>query len=155
MKFAGQASQEMPEDIHTSWMEASKLGWLKGYDKVILYSPSRQRPASPSPWLKAARESPAASPAPDCQLSFAGRATTDHRAPWSSNLEGKRPGSPTAPSTCQRLASIRSPHSGVPCSMPKPRAGLTCCFTLGACARSPHLPVHGPDVRLAGAAGAQ
>jgi ABC-2 type transport system permease protein len=33
--------------------------------------------------------------------------------------------------------------------------GLAWCFTLVARAHSPRLPVHGPDVRLAGAAGAQ
>ena len=33
--------------------------------------------------------------------------------------------------------------------------GLTCCFTIGARAYPPHLPVHGPRVRLAGAPGAQ
>ena len=32
--------------------------------------------------------------------------------------------------------------------------GLKCCFMLGARAHSPHLPVHGPGVRLAGALGA-
>jgi len=32
--------------------------------------------------------------------------------------------------------------------------GPTCCFMLGARAHSPHLPVHGPGARLAGALGA-
>jgi hypothetical protein len=49
------------------------------------------------------------------------------------------------------LAGHRS--GALPCSAPNLVHGLNCCFTLGACARSPHLPVHGPDVRLAGAAG--
>lgn len=39
MKFAGHASAEMPENAQTSWLEASTLGWLKGYDKVILTGP--------------------------------------------------------------------------------------------------------------------
>ena len=38
-KFAGQASDEMPGDAHASWLEASTLGWLKGYDKVVLNEP--------------------------------------------------------------------------------------------------------------------
>jgi DNA-binding CsgD family transcriptional regulator len=41
----------------------------------------------------------------------------------------------------------------VPCQ--NSARGLAWCFTLGARARSPHLPVHGPVVRLAGAAGPQ
>jgi hypothetical protein len=41
----------------------------------------------------------------------------------------------------------------VPCQ--NPVHDLTWCFTLGARAHSPHLPVHGPGDRLAGAAGAQ
>lgn len=39
MKFAGHASGEMPGDAHASWLEASTLGWLKGYDKVMLTEP--------------------------------------------------------------------------------------------------------------------
>jgi hypothetical protein len=39
MKFTGHASGELPGDVHTSWLEASTLGWLKGYDKVILTEP--------------------------------------------------------------------------------------------------------------------
>ena len=37
----------------------------------------------------------------------------------------------------------------------QPCAGMTCCFTLGARAGPSRLPVRGPGVRLAGAAGAQ
>jgi hypothetical protein len=36
VKFAGHASAEMPADAHRSWLAASTLGWLKGYDKVIM-----------------------------------------------------------------------------------------------------------------------
>ena len=39
MKFAGHATGEMPGDAHTSWLEAATLGWLKGYDKVMLTEP--------------------------------------------------------------------------------------------------------------------
>jgi hypothetical protein len=39
LKFAGHASSEIPGDAHTSWLEASTLGWLKGYDKVMLTGP--------------------------------------------------------------------------------------------------------------------
>lgn len=41
MKFAGHASAEMPADAQTSWLEASTLGWLKGYDRVILTEPAQ------------------------------------------------------------------------------------------------------------------
>ncbi|HET9975349.1 MAG TPA: helix-turn-helix domain-containing protein [Streptosporangiaceae bacterium] len=38
--------------------------------------------------------------------------------------------------------------------MPESARGLACCFTIGAHAHPPHLPAHGPGVRLASAAGA-
>src|ERR1019366_3241513 len=41
------------------------------------------------------------------------------------------------------------------CRARVPHVALTCWSTLGAHAHPPHLPVHGPGVRLAGAAGAQ
>lgn len=41
VKFAGHASAEMPADAQTSWLEAATLGWLKGYDKVILTGPAQ------------------------------------------------------------------------------------------------------------------
>lgn len=41
MKFAGHASAELPGDAQASWLEASTLGWLKGYDKVILTEPAQ------------------------------------------------------------------------------------------------------------------
>ena len=41
MKFAGHATGEMPGDAHTSWLEAATLGWLKGYDKVMLTEPPK------------------------------------------------------------------------------------------------------------------
>lgn len=31
----------MPGDAHTSWLEACTLGWLKGYDKVMLTEPAK------------------------------------------------------------------------------------------------------------------
>jgi len=39
VKFAGHARAEMPADAQTSWLEAATLGWLKGYEKVILTEP--------------------------------------------------------------------------------------------------------------------
>ena len=48
---------------------------------------------------------------------------------------------------------LKDELKGVLCR--NPVQGLTCCFTFGARAHSPHLPVHGLDVRLAGAAGAR
>jgi hypothetical protein len=41
VKTAGHASAKMPGDAQTSWLEASTLDWLKGYDKVILTGPPR------------------------------------------------------------------------------------------------------------------
>lgn len=35
VKFAGQASAELPGDAQAAWLEACTLGWLKGNDKVI------------------------------------------------------------------------------------------------------------------------
>jgi len=53
----------------------------------------------------------------------------------------------------ERPAVQRRLNQPVPCQ--NPAQGLTCWFTLGARAYSPRLPVHGPDVRLAGAPSAQ
>jgi hypothetical protein len=53
------------------------------------------------------------------------------------------------------ISPRRENRGGLPVLCQNPVQGLTCCFTLGARAHSPHLPVHGPGVRLAGAAGAQ
>jgi hypothetical protein len=39
MKFAGHASAQMPADARTAWLDATTLGWLKGYDKVIVAQP--------------------------------------------------------------------------------------------------------------------
>lgn len=39
MKFSGHAIAELPGDAQMSWLEASTLGWLKGYDKVTLTEP--------------------------------------------------------------------------------------------------------------------
>jgi Polyketide cyclase / dehydrase and lipid transport len=36
LKFSGHAFAELPGDAQKSWLEASTLGWLKGYDKVLL-----------------------------------------------------------------------------------------------------------------------
>ncbi len=41
MKFSGHASADLPGDAQTSWLAASTLGWLKGYDKVLLTEPPR------------------------------------------------------------------------------------------------------------------
>lgn len=41
MKFTGHASAEMPADAHASWLEAATLGWLKGYDRVIVTGPAQ------------------------------------------------------------------------------------------------------------------
>jgi hypothetical protein len=41
MKFSGYAFAEVPGDAHVAWLEASTLGWLKGYDKVMLTDPPK------------------------------------------------------------------------------------------------------------------
>src|SRR5260370_39015675 len=53
------------------------------------------------------------------------------------------------------VSSGTSQRSSTSCAVPKTLRSLTCCFTLGARAHSPRLPVHGPGVRLAGAPGTQ
>jgi len=61
-------------------------------------------------------------------------------------LRGSKPSPPASRCSCC-------------CSRPvlcqNPAHSLTCCFTIGARAYPPRLPVHGPRVRLAGAPGAQ
>ena len=39
MKFTGSASDKMPGDASTVWLEACSLDWLKGIDEVILTNP--------------------------------------------------------------------------------------------------------------------
>lgn len=39
LRFSGHAIAELPGDVQVSWLEASTLGWLKGYDKVALTGP--------------------------------------------------------------------------------------------------------------------